>query len=154
MNREKMRQLLTDRGYPPSEDTEWVSPATLKALGIDTESELGWFYRTCNPSFMKSSEPLEELLDVVEPEVSGVVTPRVGSWETPVGSTTIYVREGWGVPDDFICLSTTDTDGAFLYHLPSGQVYEFVRGQYDELRSGVLQPRWKTFFEFIEWYLA
>lgn len=154
MNREEMRQFMIGKGYTRREENGSDIQRALDALGVNPQSDIGWFFRTFDPTFLQSTEPLEELLDVTEPEVAGVVPPQVGPWETPVGSTTIYVREGWGVPDEYICLSTTDTDAAFLYHLPSGQVYEFVRGQYDELRSGELQPHWKTFFEFIEWYVS
>lgn len=147
-------RLLAEHGCSPIPgDSEGIRKILL-ALGIDPASELGWFYMNYAPMLVRSGEPREELLNVMPPDASSFPSWPSKPWETPVGSTTVYVREGWAVPDEFICLSTIDTEGTFLYHLPTGSIYDFNLGQDNELRSGALQPRWKTFFEFIEWYLS
>ena len=152
MTSDEMRHYLIARGYELRVDDDRVIQRSLDALGIEGDCELGWFFRAFNPVFLVG-KPVE-LLDILEPKPDHPTLPPLPPWEAPVGGETVFVREVWDVPDEFLCLSTTDTDHAFLYHLSTGHIYDFSHGQYEELRSGALPPRWKTFFEFLEWYLT
>jgi hypothetical protein len=101
-----------------------------------------------------SEASYEQLEDVVVPVLDG--QPRVDAepLDAPVGMATSFVREVWDVPARFICLTTTERDGAYLYDSVSGAIYDFSLNQQKELPEGTLSTRWISFFQFIRWYLS
>ncbi|GIW80234.1 MAG: hypothetical protein KatS3mg105_2041 [Gemmatales bacterium] len=149
-----IQQLLDERGYSQRTDDKEVIRRTLVALGIDPASELGEFYLAYDPSLLQSDTSYEQLLDVVIPVVDGAAPVEADPSETPVGMATAFVRDVWEVPERMICLTTTEGEGAFLYDLSSGAIYDFSLSEQAELCNGSLSPRWNSFFEFIAWYLS
>jgi len=148
-----IQHLLDEGSYSPRTEGKEAIRETLDVLGIESSSQLGSFYLEYDPTFLRSSEACEELLDVLVPTVEGQHYDEFDPLETPVGMETEFVREVWEVPETMICFSTTDAEGAFLYDLSSGAVYDFSLSQQDKLSNGTLSPRWSSFFEFLEWYL-
>jgi hypothetical protein len=54
----------------------------------------------------------------------------------------------------FICLTSTEGQGAYLYDINTEAVYDFELSQDGKLTSGELKPRWSSFFDFLRWYLS
>ncbi len=77
-----------------------------------------------------------------------------GRGNAPVGMATRFVRTVWETPGDIICLTTTEGEGAYLYDMTSGSVYDFDLADQSALAARTLQPRWKSFFDFLGWYLT
>jgi hypothetical protein len=149
-----IRDLLRDRGYMPREGDTTAVRRTLVGLGIDPSSELGAFYMEYDPSVLLSAASYEQLEDVVVPVVEGQTPVDADPYETPVGMATAFVRNVWELPARFICLTTTEGEGAYLYDLTSGAIYDFALHQQNQLADGMLSPRWTSFFQFIRWYLS
>lgn len=150
----QIRQLLINRGCSPRTSAEEQVRKNLVGLGINPDSELGSFYLEYNPSLLQSDTSYEQLEDVIAPAVGDASPLDIEPWKTPVGMATTFVREVWETPKDVICLTTTEGEGAYLCSLGSGVVFDFSLANQNELASGSLQPRWKSFFEFLEWYLS
>ena len=69
-------------------------------------------------------------------------------------SPTALAREVYGVPAEYVALTSGEGDGFLLYSLTKRAVFEVDAGQFDELISGRIAPRWLSFFHLIEWYTA
>ena len=149
-----IRQLLDERGYSQRTDDKEAIRRMLNALGIDPASELGEFYLAYDPSLLQSDASYEQLQDIVVPVVDGAAPVETDPSYTPIGMATAFVRDVWEVPDTMICLTTTEGEGAFLYDLSSGAVYDFSLSQQKELSDRTLRPRWISLFEFLKWYLG
>lgn len=149
-----LQRLLDERGYSPRTDDKEAIRTTLDALGIDPVSELGGFYLEYDPTCLQSRVSYQQLEDVVAPMIDGAASPPVDPSRTPVALATAFVRAVWEVPAVMICLTTAEGEGAYLYDLTSGAIYDFALSQQAELCNDKLPPRWTSFFEFLEWYLS
>ncbi len=67
---------------------------------------------------------------------------------------TEFVREVFGVPDAYICLTSAEGEGFYLYNKDNGCVYDVDVADIDLLIIGSLKAKWNTFFSFMEWYLG
>lgn len=66
------------------------------------ESELAEFFLNYVITFFRGTASYEELCDIAEP-----------SNEIEVG--TSFIHEAWELPENFICLSTVQGEGCYLY---------------------------------------
>jgi len=148
-----IQQLLDEQGCSQRTDDKEALRNTINALGIDPTSDLGEFYLAYDPSLLQSNSSYEQLEDVVVPVVDGAAPVEADPSETPVGMATAFVRDVWEVPQNMICLTTAEGEGAYLYDLSTKTVYDFSLSQQNELSNGTLSPRWNSFYEFLEWYL-
>ena len=112
----------------------------LEELGVPQESEFSEFYENYQITIFESPISHEQLCDVLEP-----------SKQVALG--TRFVREVWGLPDNYICFTSAEGEGAYLYDRSSGKVFDFSLATRDEFVSGKEGPRWDGFFEFMLWYL-
>lgn len=113
----------------------------LGALGVPPSSEFADFYREYKVSAFASRSSNVELLDVAEPSAQ-------------VGRATTFIHEVWELPSQFVCLSSVEGEGAFLYSTVTGEVWDFDLSERDRLLSSQLPARWPNFFAFMRWYLA
>lgn len=113
----------------------------LAKLGIASDSEFGAFFREYVITFFRSDISDEELCDLLEP-----------TYEISAG--TQFVHKVWELPEKYVCLSSIQGEGAYLYDRDTGEVWDFDLALRDDLLSGNQMPRWKSFFEFMSWYLA
>ncbi|MCW6057960.1 SMI1/KNR4 family protein [Pseudomonas fragariae (ex Marin et al. 2024)] len=113
----------------------------LAALDINLDSELSEFFLNYTITFFKSNSSNEELCDIAEP-----------SNEIEVG--TNFIHEVWDLPKNFICLTSVQGEGCYLYDKNSGQVLDFSLASRDDFLAGKQQLKWDCFFEFLTWYLS
>jgi hypothetical protein len=109
-------------------------------LGVSPQSEFFAFYSAFNAINLHSEASYETLLDVSEPTAS-------------VARATAFVREVWELPRDFICITSCEGEGCYLYSTLTEAVYDFSLADRELfIRNPV--PKWHTFFEFVEWFLS
>ena len=57
------------------------------------------------------------------------------------------------LPEEYIPLDSFEGEGGFFYNRKTGEVLELELGQkLIDFQSGKLQPQWKDFNAFLEWY--
>lgn len=154
MSSGNIRELFRERGYSEDINNRNAILEVLDALNIGENSELGTFYLACVPEVLRSKTSMEQLNGAVVVLADDTVQPDPDPFETPVGMATLFVREVWNIPETFICLTSTEGEGAYLFDLSSHGVFDFDLNEQSALCEGILEPRWKSFFEFLEWYLA
>lgn len=58
------------------------------------------------------------------------------------------------LPKEYIPLDSFETEGGFFYNRKTGEVLELELGQsLIDFQNGKLQPQWKSFNSFLEWFL-
>lgn len=113
----------------------------LSDLGVPLDSEFAEFYLNYKITIYNSDVSDEQLCDVAEP-----------SCEVAVG--TKFAHEVWGLPARYVCFTSAQGDGGYLYEVDTGMVWDFSLSTRDNFFSGKEQPRWKSFFAFMVWYLS
>lgn len=114
--------------------------AAMDKLSIPRESEFYAFCSEIRLGNLLSPSSYEALVDVSEP-----------SEQVAVG--TNFVREVWGLPSEFICFTTCEGEGAYLFSTKTQSVYDFSLAERNRFIASP-EPQWATFFSFIEWYLS
>ena len=57
------------------------------------------------------------------------------------------------IPEEYIPLDSFEAEGGFFYNRKTGEVLELELGQkLIDFQNGKLQPQWKDFNDFLEWY--
>jgi len=109
----------------------------LRKLGVNEESQLYVFFKEFVITFYPSTTSDEELTDIMH----------------GIFMSTEFVQETWGIPDQYICLTSAEGEGCYLYSKETESVYDF---SLEDRENFILSPipRWKTFFEFLEWFLT
>jgi len=93
------------------------------------------------------------LLGSLHCEHDGEALVDVSAPTEQVAVATAFARSGWELPDDYICFTSCQGEGGYLYSITTGGVFDFTLAERDEfLRNPVAQ--WRTFFGFLRWYLS
>jgi hypothetical protein len=124
--------LRADRG---------AAEAALNGLGIPLDSEIAEFFLTHQISQFSSDVSDEQLCDVAEP-----------SEEICAG--TQFIRDVWELPEQYVCLTSAQGEGAYLYERSTGGVWDFNLSSREKFLAGKENARWNSFFEFLTWYLT
>ncbi len=119
---------------------ELVQEALLK-LNIKHHEEINAFFSTYNLSGVLSESSNVELLDLCSP------TPQIFD-------ATEFGRDVYDITEDYICLTSGEGEGFFLYSIEDKKVYDVNVEDLDALEAGKLEPRWNSFFDLMKWYLA
>lgn len=113
----------------------------LVELGAREGSEFWQFFVTYASTHFPSEVSFEELCDVAIP-----------SNEMMQG--TEFVADVWGVPPGYVCMTSVQGEGCYLYDVNNGKVYDFAAGDAEKLVSGKLPCSWESFNDFIRWFLG
>ena len=111
----------------------------LRQIGVDENTELGEFYTKYRGGFL-SPEPRPELLDIAGPAIPAIP------------DQTAYVLDRYELPEEFVALTSDESEGMYLYNRNNKSVYDFNVGQSQELVNGEIQPRWNSFNDFLNWF--
>ncbi|SAL28897.1 SMI1/KNR4 family protein [Caballeronia telluris] len=112
---------------------------TLHGLGIALDSEFGNFYLEYQGSFI-SPRPVAELLDIEGPAIPAIP------------DQTQYVRERYQIPEQYLALTSDESEGMYLYSKDDQAVYDFDLAMREQFLEGKVPPRWATFYQFLTWY--
>lgn len=115
--------------------------SALNTLGISPDSEIGEFFLNYAITFFQGSTSRAELLDIIEPD-------------NEIEACTDFIHETWELPDNFISLTGIQGEGCYLYDKNNGEVLDFDLAKRDEFLAGEHELKWKSFFEFLTWYLS
>lgn len=138
---ERLKKLVEKQvGNVYRSDTQSVKNA-LSELGISLDSEFAEFFLAYRITLFLSEVSNEELCDLTEP-----------SEQIKVG--TNFVHEVWGVPENYICFTTVEGEGCYLYDKITGTVSDFELATREEFLTGETTTKWGSFFEFMMWYLG
>jgi hypothetical protein len=111
----------------------------LKELDIDPNSEIAEFFLTYQITLFRSESSFETLCDIDNDEIS---------------TGTNFIHEVWGLPDNYICLTTCEGEGCYLYDKNNGTVCDFDLGEREKFLNGKIKTQWPSFFDFLAWYLG
>lgn len=113
----------------------------LSILGVPIESEFAEFFLKYKITLFVSDVSDEQLCDISKPTKE-------------ITDGTNFVHEVWGVPGNYICLTSCEGEGAYLYDRETGKVWDFDLESRDEFLAGNQHPMFDSFFEFMIWYLG
>ena len=127
-----------------SGETECDDPSEaaveLEHLGILTESEFAAVYLKYSPSVFLSTVSHEQLLDLVGP--GGKLC-----------MATEFVHSVWELPHDYVCITSCEGEGCYLYSKTTGGVYDFSLADRERFVGERPTPMVSSIFAFFEWYL-
>ena len=111
-------------------------------LGIPTDSQLAQVARRYNMALLVDEGPsLEQLEDPYWPQGSMLSSAR-------------FVHDTWGLPDNFVPVSSCEGEDCYLYDKTSGAVWDFDLALRSEFLAGAKVPMFVEFFDFMRWYLG
>ena len=112
---------------------------SLNDLNISEQSELGEFFLEYCLSGVLSNRRME-LLDLCSPTLQ-------------IWNATRFGRDVYDVPDEYVCLTSGESEGFVLYSVTNRRIYDIGVSEIEALENGLVQPTWSTFFELMRWYL-
>lgn len=138
----KIRELFSRKGYIPlTEEEKQKYTNALIDLGISLDSTFAEFnLSTFGPTF---NERGYELYNVC--------------WFKIYSDDLDYAIESavniLKLPNEYIPLDSFEAEGGFFYNRKTGEVLELELGQkLIDFQDGKIQPQWKDFNTFLEWF--
>lgn len=131
--------LADDSGDYTRRDRRAVERA-LAELALEAETDFAQFYLEYQGPFIgrRSTPDLDELVD----------------FGSSIMSTLDYFNERYDLGRQFVPLVSDESEGSFLYDVRTGRVYDFRLAEYEQFKSGRVEPRWASFGEFLDWFFA
>lgn len=111
----------------------------LQDLGVASDTDFGQFYLKYQGGFI-SSRPVAELLDIEGPSIPAIP------------DQTDYVRDRYGIPEQYLALTSDESEGMYLYSKDDGAVYDLDISVLNDFINGKIPARWATFNDFLIWY--
>ena len=121
-------------------DPDAVNEA-LEELRIPLKSEFGDFFREYAVTALGNPGEKAELRDLLRPTAQ-------------IRDVTHFAHEVWELPENYICLSSVEGEGGYLYDRDTGAVWDFDLADREDFIAGRQKPAWNSFFEFMNWYLS
>ncbi|MBS9429644.1 SMI1/KNR4 family protein [Photorhabdus akhurstii] len=97
---------------------------TIHSLDIDLSSEFSSFYQEIYCDLI-SPKPIADLLDIDD-----------------IKEQFYYVKDRYDLPDEYIPLTSDESEGMYLFNKKNGSVYDFNLSEYDTFMKGKISPRW------------
>jgi hypothetical protein len=134
----KLREFGDYARRPPEEVPEVIE--CLEELELMEHEQLREFFSEFDMEGVRSVQ-LVELMDLVSPG-------------REVAETTFWARDMFELGDDFICLTNGEGEYFILYSKRDRKVYGVGIEEIEALERGAVAPRWESFYDLLEWYLA
>jgi hypothetical protein len=113
----------------------------LQQLGIPKDSEFAAVYLRYSPSVFLSSVSYEQLLDLVGPGGG-------------LRAATEFVHSVWELPREYVCITSCEGEGCYLYSKTTEGVYDFSLADREQFVAEQPAPMASGVFAFFEWYLG
>ncbi|WP_175816718.1 SMI1/KNR4 family protein [Burkholderia diffusa] len=130
--------LATASGDVARTDSKSAEKVLLN-IGVSPTSEFGEFYLRYQGSFI-SRRSVAELLDIEGPAIPAIP------------DQTEYVRDRYHVPEQYLALTSDESEGMYLYNKIDQAVYDLDIAVLDDFLQGNVPARWATFNDFLIWY--
>jgi hypothetical protein len=65
---------------------------------------------------------------------------------------SFWADEYPNITDRYLQLSSIEGEGSYFYDKETDAVYSVDWSEMDDFMAGKLQPTWKSFYDFLEWY--
>ncbi|MCA8318526.1 hypothetical protein QZN06_22440 [Burkholderia multivorans] len=111
----KIEQCLSKVGGDIHRTDPRAAERELLGLGVVPASEFGEFYLKYQGSFI-SPRPVAELLDIEGPAIPAIP------------DQTDYVRDRYQVPEQYLAITTDESEGMYLYNKEGQAVYDLDIG--------------------------
>ncbi|RQR28034.1 SMI1/KNR4 family protein [Burkholderia sp. Bp9143] len=111
----------------------------LQDLGVASDTDFGQFYLKYQGGFI-SPRPVAELLDIEGPSIPAIP------------DQTEYVRDRYGIPEQYLALTSDESEGMYLYGKDDGAVYDLDISVLNYFLKWKVPARWATFNDFLIWY--
>ena len=130
--------LKRNNFYLDKEEEDYVK--ALLDLGIGLESDLAYFcLHTTEMSFKGRNGSIDNICWYL---IYSTYARRIEALQS-------YLV----LPKEYIPLDSFETEGGFFYNRETGEVLDLELGQkLIEFQNGKLQPQWKSFNSFLEWF--
>lgn len=138
---EKLKMLVEQQLGNIHRKNKLAVERALVELGILFDSEFAEFFFEYVITLFQSDVSDEQLCDLIEP-----------TDEIAIG--TKFVHEVWELPERYICLTSIQSEGAYLYDKETGKVRDFDLSLREDFLAGKSQIEWAGFFDFMIWYLS
>lgn len=136
-----VRQLMSQQQGDTSRSDVGLAQSALAQLGVKRDSEFWEFYSEYCVSAVMSSVSTEELMDPSDPG------PQLAD-------VTEFARETYELEEGFVCITSGEGEGFYLYSLAEASVYDVGVDELDDLEAGRIKPRWASFYDFMRWYVS
>jgi hypothetical protein len=136
----RLQQLIEAQPGQVHRDNAAGVDVEFAALGVGVDGQFAEFFRRYRVTLFRSVVSDEQLCDIADP------TPEIA-----IG--TRFVQEVWKLPQNFICLTSVQGEGAYLYDVSTEAVWNFSLSDRDNFVSGKGTPAWASFYDFLTWYL-
>ena len=136
---EKVKEYLKEKGlYDESEDADYQK--VMDDLGIKLDTPFAQFNLYADD--ITFSGKYNDLYNVCWFAINSTYFEQIES-----------MRSALNLPEEYIPLDSFEGEGGFFYNRKTGEVLELELGQkLIDFQSGKLQPQWKDFNAFLEWY--
>jgi hypothetical protein len=139
-----------------------VAIETLVSLGLSRSCDMAQLYErfavgtlflACK-TLPPGAEYREQLLDAISVNGQGALIENDSYWNSPVGMATQLAREGWGLPNVYVCVAMSTGESGYIYNTELETIYDFDLSVRDSLLENTLTPRWKSVNDFLAWYIG
>jgi hypothetical protein len=137
----KLKNLIEKQAGDVRRTNRVAAEHALCELGVPLDSEFAEFYLNYKITLFQSDASDEQLCDVTEPSAE-------------VAQGTQFVHKVWGLPEQYVCFSSIQGEGAYLYDRNTGKVWNFSLASRDAFLAGKEQSGWHCFYDFLVWYLG
>lgn len=138
---DQIRRLIERQSGIVARSDRSKAEDALNDLGVPLDCEFAWFFTNYMIQLFVSPVSFESIRDVSEPS-------------TEIKYGTEFAHEVWELPERYVCFTTCEGEGGYLYDKESGAVFDFSLATRDAFVEGRESPRWRSFFEFMSWYLG
>jgi hypothetical protein len=136
-----LRELVEKQPGHVRRDDPSLAEAAIASLGVPVDGQFAEFFRTYRITAYHSPSSNEELSDVAEPGPE-------------IAQATWFIRDTWQLPERYVCLTSCEGEGAYLYDRTDGSVCDFSLADREAFLSGEQTPQWRDFYAFMKWYLG
>ncbi len=65
-----------------------------------------------------------------------------------------WIEQYPNLTERYLQISSIEGEGSYFYDKDTDAVYDVDWGEMDDFVAGNLEPKWKSFYDFLEWYYS
>jgi hypothetical protein len=136
-----LRELIDKQQHKTLRTDKADAIEALAELGISLDCELAELLLERNLCTLYSEGALSDLVDISSPN-------------RDIELSTNFVHSVWELPERYLCISSCQGEGGYLYDRSSHEVIDFELATRTDFLAGNYLQKWDTFYEFLIWFLS